>query len=66
MQIQINNTFLDKNKTKNGGWTKRQFQIIGIEWPPKKNWKKQVIGQKISTIDAIEFENISKKSTCSL
>ena len=34
-------------KTKNGGWTKKQLEILGISWPPYKGWKNDVIKNHI-------------------
>ena len=55
----IDNEFLDKNRTKNGAWKRRQLEIVGVKWPPKKGWKAKIIGKKISKDDAKEFELIA-------
>lgn len=33
---------IEKGKTKNGAWTKRQLEILGVQWPPIKGWKEDV------------------------
>ena len=38
---------IEKGKTSNGGYTKRQLEIIGVEWPPHKGWKKEFITLRI-------------------
>jgi len=32
-----------------GGWTKRQLEILGVSWPPKRGWLRSVIGRDIET-----------------
>lgn len=50
-QILITKEFIESNKTPGGGWNRKQIEAIGLEWPPRKGWKKSVIGRCIS------FEN---------
>lgn len=62
MNVEITNQFLERWKTKNGGWTKKQLMLLKITWPPTKGWKERVIGITISMQEANEFKNISEKS----
>jgi ribonuclease HI len=55
----ITNDWLVKNKTPNGGYNKKQFNILGISYPPKKGWKEQVVGMDLSEDKVNEFEQIS-------
>lgn len=34
--------------TLNGAWTLAQLQILGIKWPPKKGWLKNLIGKQVT------------------
>lgn len=52
--------FLLDNRTKNLGYTKVQLELIGICWPPKKNWKKKVINKVFDENILNKFEEISK------
>lgn len=38
---------LDKLKTPNGGFKAKQLALLGVEWPPYKGWKKDLIGKRI-------------------
>ena len=55
----ITNEWLTKNKTPNGGYNKKQFEILGISYPPQKGWKEQLIGRNLSEEKVREFEKIS-------
>jgi hypothetical protein len=49
-----------KNKTPNGGYNRKQFEILGIQYPPKKGWKDEIIGIDLSEKKVKDFENVSK------
>lgn len=38
-----------------GGWNREQFELMGIAWPPRRGWKRLVIGQEIDDTDACRF-----------
>jgi hypothetical protein len=42
-QILLTNQIIEEFKTKNNGYTKQQLHILGIQWPPIKGWKKELI-----------------------
>ena len=51
---------IEQARSKNGGWSKQQLEIIGVDWPPTKGWKKNITGEKFkeSKINAfIELKN---------
>ena len=58
--MKITDEWLKKNKTKNGGYTKLQLNLIGIPWPPIHGWKKLVIGKEISLEKKKAFEFVSR------
>ena len=37
----IDTDFIRLGESGNGGWNKKQFNILGINWPPKKGWKER-------------------------
>lgn len=51
--------WLQQHATARGGYTKRQLQIVGVEWPPEPGWKSRAAGTKISLAAAAEFERLS-------
>jgi len=58
----ITNDFLLNIRTKKGGYTKRQLEILDIDWPPIKDWKKTIIGNIINQNQYDELLEISNKS----
>jgi hypothetical protein len=58
-QVLITKEFIESNKTAKGGWNKKQIEAIGLIWPPRKGWKKSVIGDCISFNDAQIFASYS-------
>lgn len=40
----ITEEWITKNKIPNGGYNRKQFEILGIQYPPKKGWKDEIIG----------------------
>jgi len=43
----ITEEYLESLRTKKGGYTKKNLKKLGINWPPRKGWKKQLIGKQI-------------------
>ena len=41
-----------------GAWNSDQLALIGIEWPPRHGWMKDVIGREISDADAALFVSL--------
>jgi hypothetical protein len=40
--------WIHKHKTPRGGWTRKQLQAIGVNWPPEKGWIERCRGREIS------------------
>lgn len=60
--MRITKSFINLNRTKNGGWTKRQLEIIGIPWLPQKGWIQKAIQNSIDEKQKKEFELIALKT----
>lgn len=60
----ITKEWLNDNRTSKGGFTKSQLNSIGVTWPPKKNWLREMIGKEITLESKLKFEGtkINKKS----
>jgi len=56
----VTKEWIMKNRTKGGSWTKPQIEALGVTWPPRKKWIKQLEGSNISDEKAAVFE---KKET---
>ena len=39
------NELIEEGKSKFGDFSLSQFALMGIKWPPKKGWKRAVIGR---------------------
>jgi hypothetical protein len=36
--IYMTTEMIRSQRSSNGGWSRRQLDAIGVEWPPKKGW----------------------------
>ena len=34
---------IERLQSPNGGWTKKALAELGVSWPPKKGWKKELL-----------------------
>jgi hypothetical protein len=55
-------TYIDQHKTENGAWTRKQIEALGLTWPPKKGWKKRVVGTELTEKQQAEFEKKQPRS----
>ena len=53
--VTITNAFIDSGKSSKGAWNARQLRLLGVEWPPQKGWKCDIIGTKIVKEAAEQF-----------
>ena len=56
MSVVITKEYLNKHKTAKGAYTRRQLSVLGVKWPPPKNWKRLITGLVLSQSQADEFE----------
>ena len=47
--MRLTREIIEKAKSERGGWTKKQFKIIGEDWPPQSGWKDRCVGNEISS-----------------
>lgn len=59
--IVIDNDFFEKYGTKGMGFTYGQLRSIGVSVPPKRGWKREVIGKKITTEQFESFVSMKGK-----
>lgn len=57
----ITKNWLNKHKTKKGGWTKQQVSTLCLDWPLTKGWQKGLIGRSITTVRKYQFEYFAEK-----
>lgn len=51
----ITEELLIKGMSINGAWSKKQFKLLKVNWPPKRGWKKEIIGTDIKKDRMDEF-----------
>lgn len=40
------------------GWTKRQLDVLGVTWPPRKGWLRSLVGRQITAAQQRQFEQL--------
>ncbi|MDG1752587.1 MAG: hypothetical protein P8I03_13140 [Thalassotalea sp.] len=45
--IKLSKELIEMGRTGNGGYTKKQLKVLGVDWPPAKGWLKAMIGTEI-------------------
>jgi len=54
--VKVTKDLLTEGLSKNGGHSRAQLEAIGVkEWPPKKGWKKKIIGLHVPEENAQKF-----------
>jgi hypothetical protein len=54
--FKITNNWLKEHATQNGGYTRDQLELLGLEYPPHKGWKKDMIDLSITDSTKLDFE----------
>lgn len=49
---------LNSGKSENGGWSREQLELLGVEWPGEPWWYRKVIGKVIPDADAERFVSL--------
>jgi hypothetical protein len=44
-------------------WNKKQLEALGITWPPRKGWKRAMIGTEITEQQKLRFEAARNRRT---
>lgn len=56
----VTDLWISAHSTKNGGWTKAQLAIVGVDWPPTQGWKERASGLLITPVEKEQFEEIGR------
>lgn len=51
----VTHEFILAGMSGNGGWSRAQLELLGIQWPPVQGWKWRAIGTVIPDSDADLF-----------
>lgn len=58
--MQVTDEWLKRCRTASGGYTAEQLRMLGVAWPPRRGWKRQVIGRRLDDRTVERFEAIGK------
>jgi hypothetical protein len=53
--MKISESLLEAGKSIRGGWNRKQMDILGVDWPAERGWRKKTIGKEITPEDAEKF-----------
>lgn len=53
--VTITNDLIVAGVSGAGGWNRKQLEILGVAWPPRRGWKWAVIGKQITEEQYQEF-----------
>lgn len=58
---QDNDNWIERGRSRTGGWSKEQLALIGVSWPPEKGWKKRVARMDIPAETIERFIQLKDK-----
>lgn len=53
--MKITRDLIFEGQSKNGGWSRKQVEELGISWPLKSGWITRAIGREVSEEQARRF-----------
>lgn len=53
--VTLTSDMIERGKSSKGGWSMRQLALLGIDWPPPRNWKSKIIGKRVDAFKYAEF-----------
>lgn len=58
----ITKQWIHAHHTPAGAWNRKQIEALGLSWPAKKGWIKELEGTEISAARQLLFEHHTKSS----
>lgn len=58
--VTVDAKFITRGQSFRGGWNKRQFEILGFDWPPPPGWRRMAVGREIPASLAEEFLSLKQ------
>lgn len=55
MFVTLTADHVEAGRSGNGGWSREQFRLVGVDWPPAAGWKGRVIGRRFPGSDVAAF-----------
>lgn len=53
--MKLTEEHLQQARSINGGWSRKQVEVLGIGWPLEYGWKQDVLGQDFHPEDIADF-----------
>ena len=63
--VRVTADLIEAGRSERGGWSKAQFALLGVPWPPPAGWKVGMIGRTIPRSDAERFVSLRPGSALS-
>jgi len=58
--VKLTHELILQYRSPKGGWKKSQLAALGVSWPPKKGWTKEVVGMELTDQ---QFQQFTGKSS---
>jgi len=58
--MMLTDKLIDCGRSKAGGWSRPQLACLGVAWPPRRGWKRALVGTNIQ--DAVYNKFLSLKN----
>lgn len=55
MLIRVDMVLLKQGRSRNGSWSKRQLEILGVEWPLEKGWRRRLLSTSVPKVSVKRF-----------
>jgi hypothetical protein len=59
--IASNSSYPNACNGRGSGWTRKQLDVVGVAWPPRKGWRSKLAGTVLPDDRAHEFELLGAK-----
>ena len=46
---------LELGKSSQGGWSRKQLELLGVAWPAPRGWQRKVIGRRFKRSIVVKF-----------
>lgn len=57
----VTEKILEEGRSTEGGWSRVQLELLGVPWPPPKDWKREAKKSAISEMDIERFLDLKDK-----
>lgn len=61
MKIKLTPKIFSEGKSRNGACSRKQFEVLGVEWPLRSGWYERLIGKEFDTEVLQKFIDLKDK-----